>query len=609
MLVDFGVQAYFGVTLRDESGIPLGIAVLLHSSPVSTEKARSMGALLRLLQPRIEAEMRYRRAMDMMQVIASSALSSGGTLEQLVASLAQVTHMKCAYVALHVQKGGHKKIETLVTIVQGELYTGPVVPSSCPCEQVQIGRPVRISENVLDTFSGEFLEAMNAQAYFAMAISDLEGNLLGHVGLVHDRPVHADIFSLPLFQVIVARLGAELCQQVALKKRAVLERRLAKRQHHEGLGVLAGGIAHDFNNLLVAIGGPAEIIRLTHSGDKSINDNVETILDATQQAAGLCKQLLRYAGHKPADKTSFNLNEVISQSQRIASMYTSNNSVLEYQLAAEALPVYGNDIEMQQAIMNLIKNAADATTDGGKITIETQLQVRSADSFAKAIVGANSSPGTYAVVRVSDSGRGMSGDDLGRVFERFFTTKDSGSGIGLSVVISSVEEHGGVLEVESTLGEGTSFTISLPSNRQSESMENSKPGLKASDELGPWVLVIDDDPLVRKVLKTVLGHLGLHARLASGGAEGIALFEEHHSTISFVLLDFTMPRMTGDRVLVELRKIDSTIPVALVSGNVNADTLGSFPEAPDDFLPKPFSKQELGQMLEKHGVEVSTLGV
>ncbi|MBL4636324.1 MAG: response regulator [Kofleriaceae bacterium] len=600
LLIDMGIEAYMGLALLDEHGLPLGIIVLLHSSALSDEEARSAGALLRLLQPRLEAELRYRRAMQTMKIVASTALSAGGTMRQLVSTLVEVTRMKCVYVAIHDQgesSGGLAQI-----VASNWEYGGTISIADGPCAELAVGGTIGIHDNVRDNYQLEYLEVGKAQAFFAVAIANPDGGLLGHVGLIHDRPVHVDVVTLPLFQLVVERMAAELCQREVEKRRLVLERRLAKRQHHEGLGILAGGIAHDFNNLLVAISGPAEIIRMKVGENVEIGDNVETILEATQQAANLCSQLLAYAGHKPANKEHFDLNDLISCSQRIATMYTASQCTLGYQLSQSGLSVYGSQIEVQQALMNLIKNAADAIPGRGSIRIETEMVERSAESFANAIVGTFLGSGHYACVRVIDTGVGMSDDQISNVFGRYVTTKETGHGIGLSVVISGIEEHGGALEVESEVGVGTTFSIFLPISGQKESpdIEADDSSIAVNGERA--VLVIDDDELVRRVLTSMLSHAGVGSLLASGGSEGIAVFKKNYRSIDLVILDYTMPGLKGDRVIVALREITQKVPIVLVSGNIDTEIVNNFKEPPDAFLGKPFSNQELMKTLSSFGV-------
>ncbi len=462
LLVEMGVEAYIGLALVDQAGSPLGIFVLLNRSPMSEEQGQRAGAMMRLLQPRIETEFCYRRAMRTMELIASSALSVRSTMQQLVSTLAKVVRMKCVYVAIH-DRGETSSEQAWVLASNQDCYLkGTFSLRESPCAGMKVNGKVSIRSQAKQQFNNKFLDDLDAQSFFAVAITGVEDTVIGHVGLIHDRPVQIDLFNLPLFHVVVERMAAELRQGEIEKKRLDLERRLAKQQHHDGLGILAGGIAHDFNNLLVAIGGPAEMIKVQTTEDSDVQFNVETILEAAKQAAELCKQLLLYAGNQPTGKVSFDLNALIAKSQRIASMYTSNSSVMDYQLTPVTLPVLGCEIEIQQAIMNLIKNAADATVGGGTIRVETALQPRLSESFAGAITGAGLPAGNYAQVRVVDHGSGMAAEDIPRVFERFFTTKESGHGIGLSVVISSIAEHGGALEVYSEVGKGTVFTISLP---------------------------------------------------------------------------------------------------------------------------------------------------
>jgi two-component system, cell cycle sensor histidine kinase and response regulator CckA len=593
------LQSYVGISLAGEPGVPLGIAVLVHSEKISESLARRATAKLRLFRARLEAELTYRTAMRTMELAASEALTSQSTLEQLTEVLAKATRMRCAFVAVRAPSTP-ELAETVALFIDGKKCKNLAYPlAGTPCEDVEVNRPSAIHKDLLKAYPNEqFLIDLNAEAFFGIAVSGKDGELLGQIALIHDRPVKASPLDRPLFRLLATRLGAELRRRSEENQRLVLERRLMDAQRRQSLGVLAGGVAHDFNNLLCVISGHSQLVRSELTSHPELSDQLETILTASNQAAELCRQLLTYSGRQAGEMRTLDLNDVIRRTERLTRIFATENASMRFTLSEAPIWIRANEAQLQQIVLNLVKNAADALSEIGSIVLETQVSERRREDFEDAVVGSNLGNGTYATLTIIDDGCGMAEDNLRAIFDPFFSTKASGHGLGLAAVLGIVESHSGSLEVKSSAQAGSTFKISLPLAAEPDhKAQQSPPPSGEGLPPGSRVLVIDDDPLVLGIVAATLKCGGLLATLASNGKEGVRLFEALHETLLAVILDLSMPHMSGEEVLVELRRIAPDVPVVLASGNADREVIANFRERPDAVIDKPFDPEALVNQL------------
>ncbi len=372
------------------------------------------------------------------------------------------------------------------------------------------------------------------------------------------------------------------------------ERRLLQLQKTESLGVLAGGIAHDFNNLLTAMLGNVDLARLELVGDSPLREPLEQIEFAARRAADLCQQMLAYAGRRPLAASRVDLNALIGQTQKLFRASLDPKIAVELSLSPGPVLVEAEPPQLQQLVLNLVINAAEAIGDcGGRIAIRTDRRAFSADEL-RAEFNTDSLPGgLYSFCEVEDSGRGIAPEHLPRIFEPFFSTKQTGHGLGLAAVYGVVTSHRGAIAVHSRPGQGSRFRFVLPLAAEAA-------GRAAPVEAGTeWraaglALIVDDEPSVRQVMGAMVHSFGFETLLAADGEEAVAVFRQHADRLRFVLLDLIMPRMNGTEALGEFHRIAPAVPVVLMSGFVGNIDLGRFPAAkPAGLLAKPFSREAL----------------
>ena len=400
-----------------------------------------------------------------------------------------------------------------------------------------------------------------------------------------------------LGSVYVARDISERRQ--AEEGRARLEAQMREVQKLESLGVLAGGIAHDFNNLLMAIVGNADLAKLALEADSPALASLEEITRVSLRAADLCGQMLAYSGRGRFVIGRYDLSEMVGEMTQMLEVSVSKKASLHYDLAPALPAVEVDATQLRQIIMNLITNASEALGgEAGAITFTTGVTACGGDYLAGCYLGENLTAGPYVFLEVTDSGSGMDEDTRRRIFEPFFTTKFTGRGLGLAVVIGIVRGHQGAIRVASAPGQGTTFRVLLPAVAWRPEDRTASPAPGAPLHRSGTVLLVDDDPAVRRVGERMLARLGFKVISAAHGREGLEAFRERQGKIDCVILDLTMPEMAGDEVFRELKSLQQDVCVILSSGYTEEDVARRFADTgPAGFVQKPYTLANLQSTL------------
>ncbi len=378
-----------------------------------------------------------------------------------------------------------------------------------------------------------------------------------------------------------------ICRDITEHKQS--EEAVRRTQKLESLGLLAGGVAHDFNNLLVAILGQTSLGLSRLPAESPARANLEKAVRAAERAADLTRQMLAYSGRGHFQVTSVDLNALILDNLHLFEVAVPKNVRLRSELEP-SLPWIDADVgQIQQVVMNLITNAAEAIGERpGTVTVTTGIRsVVGRDIPLWRHTGEPLPPGAYVSLEVQDDGQGMSPAVRERIFDPFFTTKFTGRGLGLAAVLGIVRGHKGGLQVESEPGRGTLFRLVFP--RSQRTPISREPAVASALSATGTVLVIDDEELVREAVADALDSEGIRYRLAADGQSGVALLREHAREIGLVLLDLSMPGRSGEETFSDLREVDEGIPVLLSSGYSEEEVRRRF--APKDlagFLQKPY---------------------
>jgi PAS domain S-box-containing protein len=382
-----------------------------------------------------------------------------------------------------------------------------------------------------------------------------------------------------------------------ITERKNLEQQLLQSQKMESVAVLAGGVAHEFNNLLTAITGYGQMLRENIPPDDELSqESVGNVLKAADRAAELTTSLLAFSRKQIIKPQPVQVDSIISHSRTLIQRVIGDDIEFGVNFTDRTLLVKADMGQMEQVLTNLATNARDAMPQGGRLLITTSREVIREGSEARYDVAA---PGEYAVISVSDTGKGID-KDLEKIFEPFYSTKTvgEGTGLGLSIAYGIIKQHSGSILVSSEPGKGTTFTIYLPLYEGHACEEN--PRTPAPQAAGmKTVLVAEDEAIVRCFLKRMLERAGYKVIIADNGDEAVARFRANDD-ISLVLSDVVMPGKNGKEVLDEIRMLKPGIKVVFISGYA-ADVIhdrGMLDEG-TDLVQKPFNKNVLLQKVRE----------
>jgi len=371
-----------------------------------------------------------------------------------------------------------------------------------------------------------------------------------------------------------------------------LEDQFRHAQKMEAVGVLAGGIAHDFNNILTAIIGYGNLLQMQLGNDHSARHNVEQILAAGEKAANLVHGLLAFSRKQIINPKPAGLNNIIRIVEKLLSRLLTEDIELKVSLTDSETTIMADPGQIDQILMNLATNARDAMPKGGVLTIETSIMEMDMEYLLMHGYGIQ---GPYVWLSVSDTGMGIDEQTRERIFEPFFTTKpmEKGTGLGLSIVYGIVKQHNGFIDVQSTLGMGTTFNIFFPLVKTIVQERSSMPHLPALGE-NQTILIADDDMQVRDIIRITLENSGYKVIEAEDGEMAVQQFAKYRDDIDLLILDIVMPKKNGKDAYDEIRKIRQEIKVLFISGytaDVIDQKVGMGEEL--NIVSKPVSPQEL----------------
>ena len=633
LLIQMGIDSYVGIPLHDDVGRPIGLAVCLAKKPLAEETVIACLDLFSVFRPKFREILQARRTRHDLRMVGSyqTGPSDESWIVNLTRSLARVFSTTGSFIAsadgilslarprtasnaaqgcLDADNPHLDQPERMIgkgdLYVDGAIINGELVPPS----DITISEP--LLANLRQGKRGAFITSGavswrgqgndNLQSHDCLVIPIYDENerLQGITGVIHDRTLNATILDHPVTATFRERISYELRAAHQEVQRIVNQRRVLELERAESLGLLAGGIAHDFNNLLVGILGNADLLLMdmAESPNKAAADSLKDIRDAAISGSQLAKQLLTYAGRSQIEPKRFDLQKEVTEISRVALSSVASRAMLEMSASQEPLWVDGDPIQVRQIVMNLVTNAAQAITSkaNGHIRLHTD-SISGADANqTKCTIGILDPNQRYACLKIADNGEGMPAENVPRIFEPFYTTKSNGHGLGLASVHGIIRTHAGAALVESQQGTGTTITIYLPladATDPATETDTCEPHANADER---YILVIDDDPNVRRLVERFLMRMGHKVMLSSDGPSGLSLFREHRETIDAVLLDLAMPHMGGDEVLTMLREIDPEVKVLVSSGNMDEElkvpsldkpyTFEDFDSAFAELLPK-----------------------
>ncbi len=406
--------------------------------------------------------------------------------------------------------------------------------------------------------------------------------------IIHERTSELKETNVNLRQEIAERRRAE-------ENKTELENQLYQSKKLEAVGTLAGGIAHDFNNLLMGIQGYTSLLLMESENSHKQREKLRNIEQYVIRGSELTRQLLGFARGGKYEAVATNINKLIENSSNLFGR-TKKEITISVSLDSDAWTVEVDQGQIEQVLLNLYVNAWQAMPGGGHISIETK-NILLDDDEAMSL---SLEPGKYVKISVTDTGTGMDERTKERIFEPFFTTKEMGrgTGLGLASAYGIIKSHGGVIDVQSMIGRGTTFIIYLPGSKKEPVKRR-----KTSEDIywgSETILIVDDEEMVLKVGAETLRALGYVAFSAQSGKEAIFILEENRDEIDLVILDMIMPDMNGSHAFDLMRRIKPDLKVLLASGYSITDEARQILERGcNGFIQKPYDLKTLSLKLRE----------
>lgn len=428
-------------------------------------------------------------------------------------------------------------------------------------------------------------ELIGRKCYEVMHDTRCVSDFCPHFRTLQDHQVHTrsgeemlgGFFDISVSPLLDAKGNITACVHVARdisarkkaeEERLLLEQQFRQAQKLESLGVLSGGIAHDFNNILTIIMGHCFLIQDDATASTGCRNHANQIEKAAQRAADLCRQMLTYAGKNRPVQARINIRVMIDEIMKMLVSAISKSVTVKLDLDHHVPEIMGDSSQVQQIVMNLVINAAEAIGDrAGTIRVALGRKIVSTAQGELDYEGRTIPPGVYACLEVADNGCGMEEETRKRIFEPFYTTKFTGRGLGMSATLGIINTHKGTVQLSSTPGVGTHFKVFLPAV---DALAVPQPPMPAPDvpPKGKGViLLVDDEKALQTIGAAQLQSLGFSVLAACNGREALEVYKAHESSIDLVLMDLIMPVMGGLETYHALRKMNRHLPVVICSGH------------------------------------------
>lgn len=414
-------------------------------------------------------------------------------------------------------------------------------------------------------------ELMRSCNLTVLSLRNSRRNAVGLLGVLFTKPIENQTIHQKILRIFASRAEAELERQRAERDKIRMQDRMFQSQKMEAVGKLAGGVAHDFNNLLTAIMGYGTLIKRKSAPDSPVFEFAGKILSVSEKAADLISKLLTYARKDNYVQTDVAMHTLIKDCVNIIDLTSKKAVRTELNLQAHDHQIRGNPSQLNNMFLNICINAVDAMPSGGELRILTENRVVNHGIHLKHAPFKPITPHYYLTITIIDTGTGITEDALPHIFEPFFTTKESGkgTGLGLAAAYGCIKKLNGYIDVDSTPGRGTTFTIYLPTEKNRALAP--LPAVKTEEEIVSHsckgtLLIVDDDTNILDVLKNTLMEYGYQIYAFASPREAFEFYQNNAAKIHLVLLDMMMPEMNGYQLFSLLRNIAPKTKALILSG-------------------------------------------
>jgi len=601
------------------------VDVLLNSSPVDPNDL-SRGAIFAIIdisdRIKAEAELKQREhyliaLTDIYQLLLKS--TTGIPYQPVINLIGQVACVRRAAIFLFRQDAdGHERTMLLADWHSAELTTSlaerpdlqqlPFALAPEIRERLKSGQSIHARPSEMPEALRALLKPLDVHTLVLLPLI-IDSHGIGYFAFDTDSS-DTNISSVEerFLSIAATALSNAIHREQTSDAQNQLERQVHYAQKLESLGVLTGGIAHDFNNMLMAILGNADMALTDLAEDHPATESVREIEIGARRAAELTQQMLDYSGQGMISMQSVNLSNVVRDMLQLLIASISASITFETNLSDDLPSIKADPAQLQQIILNLVTNAAESIPDerAGQVEIITSKRTCTQNDFKDSLVGNEAdgyipTAGEYISVEVHDNGHGMDQETINKIFNPFFSTKFLGRGLGLASVLGIVRKHHGAILLESTVDVGTRIKVLFPAISDSQlnlkQLDLSSPPPTSPSSTSPanrMILLVDDEPDVLSIAERMLKRFGFEVFIANDGQEAVSIFLKNFDKIDCVILDLTMPKMSGTTTFRELRAIRSDIKVIISSGYSVAEMAKRFAgQGPDAFIQKPYLTSSL----------------
>lgn len=581
---DLGVVAYLGVPIRGPDGEAVGALCVIDGVP----RAWSPNDVeyLRAVASAVDGQIRLKFAVRDAEVAQERAESTAAALHEANVRFQDLARNLPGAVFRYSERAdGTSQVEYMSP---GCLDIWEISPEEVAADATPLWSAI-LPEDLSDMQASVRRSSERlARWQHRWRIRTPSGKLKWLDGYGHPaRGPNGDI----LWNSLILDVTVEVAAQQHLAENTTI---LLEASKQEAIGRLAGGIAHDFNNLLSIVLGNAESVLAAPEDTSETVALVDEIRSAALRGAELTRRILGFARRSDLRFAAVDVNRIVTSMHNLLHRALPSNIVLETSLMAGLWKVRTDASFLESAVLNLVVNARDAMSRGGRLTIETA-NARITEDYVEDR-REDLRPGRYVMVAVTDTGEGIDAAVIDRIFEPFFTTKspDKGTGLGLAMVFGFAKQSGGTIRVYSEVGRGTSFRVYLPVAEEDAEPVADPPRIALSVGTAT-LLLVEDQAAVRKTLKLALESRGFSVLEAESGDAGLRLFEQRGSEIDLIVTDVVMPgRLQGPELVAAIRATGRTIPVVYVSGYPHeANVHGNGIAANDVSLTKPVDRETL----------------
>lgn len=540
-----------------------------------------------------------KRADETFQAIVQSTVGRTGQdfFDNICIQLCKVFNSECAIVG---ELADPVTVKAIAMVLDGK----PIKDFTCrlpgtPCGNLKTNGFCHYPENVCLLFpDSKNLQDMDAVGYAGTPLKNQNGTVIGVLFVISKNKMILPDRAEDLMNIIAAATSAEIERMKAEREKGRLEDRLQQAQKMEAIGTLAGGIAHDFNNILGTILGYADMAKEDAPPGTRFERDLEKVLIGANRAKDLVKQILAFSRQAQVERIPIKIQPLIKEGLKmLRSSIPATISITE-DIDPKSGTILADPTQIHQVLMNLCTNAYHAMEEtGGALSVTLQTTFVGSDEKEMLL---HVNPGEYVELIVSDTGSGIRPDIIRKIFDPYFTTKETGkgTGMGLAIIHGIMSDYGGTIRVESRLGKGTTFHTYFPVVEK-----EALPEIKESEDIPQGkerILFIDDEELLVEMGKDMLERLGYHVTVRRTSLEALETFQNTPSEFDLVITDQTMPNMTGADLARRMMQIRPDIPIILCTGYSNlidedsAKALGI-----KEFALKPLSKEELAKLIRK----------